>query len=393
MSTILPAPAAGNKRRAPAKSEAPMRVAVLYGIWPHYRLPVGEAMDRSTGVEYTFFSSNRRDFGIEHADTSRLRRFVTAPYGRVGKVLFQPAGIRLALSDRFDAIVYLGDPNYLSTWIGAPIARLRGKRVLFWTHGWRRSESSTLKRSVRHAFYRIAHSLLVYAERGRRIGIAQGFPADRIDVVYNSLDVDRAASVLSEIEASPGESRPQMLFADPDRPLLICTARLTHACRFDLLLEAAARLHAAGSPVNVLLVGDGPARERLAALADSLGVTAHFFGACYDEDVLGRLLYHADLTVSPGKVGLTALHSMMYGTPVITHGNLDQQMPEVEVVAVGRTGSLFRQDDAGHLAETIAAWLNGGQDRATVRETCRAVVRTKWNPETQAEIIRQALLR
>lgn len=374
-------------------SEDRLIVAVVFGILPHYRIPVSELMDLSSDIEYTFFSSNEDDFGIKHGDTSRLRSFVQARYYRLGNFIFQPAGIQLAFSKRFDAIVYLGDPHYLSTWIGVPIARLLGRRVLFWTHGWRRSKARPLGRQFRNIFYRMANSLLVYSERGRRLGIGFGYPADRIDVVYNSLDADRAAAVFAAIEAEPARDRPQALFTEQDRPLLICTARLTEACRFDLLVDAAARLAEAGAPVNVLLVGDGPERERLRTRAKAQGVETHFFGACYDEEVLGRMLYHADLTVSPGKVGLTALHSLTYGTPVITHDNLDEQMPEVEVVTEGRTGALFRQDDVQDLTDTIASWLAAGHDRAAIRQSCRDVIRMKWNPATQAEIIRQALLR
>ena len=49
-----------------------------------------------------------------------------------------------------------------------------------------------------------------------------------------------------------------------------------------------------------------------------------FYGACYDESKLGELIFNADLCVSPGNVGLTAVHSMGYGTPVITHNNFAQ---------------------------------------------------------------------
>ena len=52
-----------------------------------------------------------------------------------------------------------------------------------------------------------------------------------------------------------------------------------------------------------------------------------------------------DITVSPDKVGLTAIHSMAYGRPVITHDNMDRQGPEVEAVIPGRTdqGIVARQ--------------------------------------------------
>ena len=44
----------------------------------------------------------------------------------------------------------------------------------------------------------------------------------------------------------------------------------------------------------------------------------HFQGAVFDESN-SELIYHSDLCVSPGNVGLTAIHSLTYGVPVATH--------------------------------------------------------------------------
>ena len=40
----------------------------------------------------------------------------------------------------------------------------------------------------------------------------------------------------------------------------------------------------------------------------------------------------SDLTVSPGNIGLTAIHSLSYGTPVCSHSNFNNQMPESEAI-------------------------------------------------------------
>ena len=353
---------------------------------------MGEAMDRTPDVNYTFFSSGNQRFGIKHADTRRMQRFVRTPLRCLSSLLWQTRGVTLAFSRRFDAIVYLGDPHYISTWIGAAIARLRGIRVLFWTHGWRRPDLPWAG-IVRRLFYRLANELLIYAERGRRLGVAFGYPAERMRVIYNSLDLAATDAVLAEIEAGTLGTKPlpQDLFSVSSRPVIVCSSRLTPVCRFDLLIQAAARLATRGQPINVLLIGEGPERSRLEEMAREVGVDVIFFGACYEERVLGPLLYHSDITVSPGKVGLTALHSLMYGTPVITHGNLDAQMPEVEVVQPGLTGALFAHEDIDSLVETVAGWLLTKWDRRLVRADCRRMILDKWNPDTQARILAEAI--
>lgn len=369
----------------------PLKVAVIYHAWPHYRKAVMRAMDRSICVRYYFFGSGEPFDGIVHADPRVVHNFVRAPFACRAGVVWQPAALDAVRKGGFDAVIFLADPHFLSTWIAAALARMKGTAVLFWGHGWLRRENR-LKAALRHVYYRLAHRFLAYAERGRRLGIAAGYPAAKIAVVYNSLDLDRADRVIAAIESRDLPARPQALFAEPGRPLAICTARLTAKCRLDLLLDAAALLAKRELPVNVLLVGEGPAQAALREQARRLAIAVHFAGACYDEETTGQFIYHADLTVSPGKIGLTAIHSLMYGTPAITHGDFNAQMPEVEAIEDGVTGAFFRRGDAASLAAAIERWLRTAPPRLHVRAAARAAVRARWSPEVQARVIERAVL-
>lgn len=369
-----------------------IRVAVVYRIWPHYRSPVLDAMLKSEAVRYTFLASGEAADGIEHAAIQQEPYFRQALYRNFGPLLWQPDAVKVALEPEYDAVLYLGNPNFIGTWLGAIICRLRGRPCLFWAHGWLRHESGA-KRFFRHRFFRLANHLLVYAERAKKIGTAEGFPADRITVIYNSLDVAKSRALVGQIEQGQLNSvNPRLFFDDPDRPLIICTARITSKVRLDLLFDAATELKRRGRPINILLVGDGPERERLQARAVKEGLAVHFFGACYDESVVAQLIYHSDLTVSPGKIGLTAMHTLMYGTPAITHGDFDLQMPEVEAIEPGISGAFFKEGNAADLADAIDQWLSGRTNKAAVKAAAFKVIDDKWNPETQARIIEAAIL-
>jgi glycosyltransferase involved in cell wall biosynthesis len=69
------------------------------------------------------------------------------------------------------------------------------------------------------------------------------------------------------------------------------TGRLSKAKNVDVLLRAAARVRAAGHPVRVAIIGDGPERGALARLADNLGIAAlaEFTGGLPFESVIDRL--------------------------------------------------------------------------------------------------------
>jgi glycosyltransferase involved in cell wall biosynthesis len=143
-------------------------------------------------------------------------------------------------------------------------------------------------------------------------------------------------------------------------------------------------------PVSLVLIGEGPARLDLEAQARSAGVHVVFLGAIYDETTIGAILLNARLVIAPGKVGLTAMHSLAYGVPVLTHGDFNLQMPEVEAVISGITGDFFDLGSTDSLARVLAAWLERPKS-AEERKQCVARIEAAYTPERQVELIEAAI--
>jgi glycosyltransferase involved in cell wall biosynthesis len=284
----------------------------------------------------------------------------------------------------------LGNPYYLSTWISAIAARLTGKRILFWTHGWTRKEAGP-KAWIRKAFYKLSHGLLLYGHFGKMFGLAKGFRTDQLYVIYNSLDYEKQREIREHLPSESPILVKRELFKQPDWPMVICSARLTAECRFDLLLKAQAKLRDEGHPINVLLIGDGPRMSSLQLQASHLNLPVKFVGACYDERILARLTRAAHATVSPGKVGLTAMHSLAYGTPVITHDDGQAQMPEFEAIRPGRTGDFFRRDDVADLARVIRIWTSRDIPNPQTEADCYKIIDKFYNPAFQRRAIDRAV--
>jgi glycosyltransferase involved in cell wall biosynthesis len=370
-------------------------VAVIYHMFPHYRAGVMRALSESKKFEFRFWGS--------HKPVSGIPAFSGDQEVKVNELTFTPtragghfSGLYQAVWQRdTSCVVLIGNPNYIQTWIAALLAKALGKKVFFWAHGWLKKENA-VKAALRNTYFNLADGVLVYGDRAGELAEETGFPKKKIHAVYNSLDFQRNESIFSSLEekyktpASIRQGR-ENITAWPDLPTFICTARLTPICRFDLLLEAMAILERKGTPCSLLLVGDGPERSRLESLAAKLDVKVSFLGAIYDEDALAPLIYLGDVTISPGKVGLTAMHSLGYGTPVITHGDMDAQMPEVEAIIPGENGEVFRVGDVEDLAETIVKWLSANRDRADLRKKCRAPIIDRYNPVAQRELIEAAL--
>src|SRR5262249_14897569 len=158
--------------------------------------------------------------------------------------------------------VLLGVSWYPFSWISAILGRLTGKRVLFWSHGWTKPETG-LRRLFRATYYRLAHALLFYGHTAKAIAIQAGFDPAKIHVIYNSMDYEAQQRERRKVTRTDLVAMRRELFGDTEKPVVICTTRLTRVRRLDLLLEALAELKHRDREVNLLLVGEGPERASL----------------------------------------------------------------------------------------------------------------------------------
>ena len=369
-----------------------MRIAIAYHFFAHYRAAVMESLARDCALDVTFIADETEAGGtIAPWIRSDGVQFMRSRCFHLGPLMVQPWLPFHLLIRRYDHVILLGNAAWPTTWLAAIIASLRGAKVHFWTHGWVRPETGFIA-SFRSAFYRLADNLLLYGHYAKCLGVSHGFRPERLHVIYNSLDAAAQRRFGNAVVPADLQAIRQTLFGDRNTlPLLMCSTRITRLRRLDLLLDAMHQLKDEGFDLNLLLVGDGPEKPALEVQVKRLGLAVHFYGACYDEPTLARLTMSADLTVAPGKIGLTAMQSLGYGTPVLTHGDFANQMPEWEAIIPGKTGDLFKNEDVADLAATIRRWFEASPDRQTVRDECFSMIDRFWNPENQHRLILRAL--
>ncbi len=371
------------------------RIALVTHFFAHYRRTVFELLLAHPRHRVTLVGdpdSAGHDPSIASWLPEDRARMVATSFVRLpGGLLWQRGVVGLALGRRYDGLIFIADMKWVSTWVAAFLARAMGKQVYYWAHGWRQRDRG-LKGKVRCCYFRLAHRLLLYGRRSRAIAIENGFDPRRVQVIYNCLDYPAQRAARMRIGPDERRALRGRLFGDAEAPVVACPTRLVPQRRLDLLFEAVARLRTSHQRhINVLLVGDGPVRAALEALATRLQIPVHFAGACYDEERMAGYLTAATCTVAPGMVGLTAMHSLAFGVPVLTHGDPDRQMPESEAVVPGVTGDHFRTDDVADLATVIERWTRTPYPAPAVSAACIRVIERFYNPDTQLALIVEAL--
>jgi len=368
------------------------KIAVVYHFYAHYRQAIIEKLAADTLHEWTFYG----DYGdyssnIKAAEFTSCVNFIHKKCRLlIGGFMWQSGLLKVALSSDYNSIIFLGSDRFIATWIAAFLARITGKKVLFWSHGWTKKPRG-ITGLIRKVFYNLGNDLLLYGHWAKCVAIQQGFKPEHVHVIGNSLDVSaQKLAMLSISNSRPMQVRKE-LFGNEQIPVISCTSRLIINRRLDLLFKAVAALDLRGYKINIALVGDGPERKSLEELAKSLNINVAFIGACYDEKRIGEILLASCLVVAPGMIGLSAMHALAFGVPVITHGNAERQMPEFEAVIPGVTGDLFEDGNLNSLIETLLPWIKSPNIDSKIQQSCKNIIDRFWSPEFQFQTIVRAI--
>lgn len=362
-------------------------ICCIFNYAPLYRTSIFRKIDDGFDVRFHFGREVPGRRGIAKLDYGIFRHppVEFSSVNPFGKFPWYCGIQHLAFSRKYKVFLITGEFN----WAYLPFlffCRITGKKVFAWGHGLKEvGKYAALKKF----FYDSLEGYFIYGQRGLERMVELGFPREKFHQVANSL------CGRDELCVSPGSLASDVYqghFGNAD-PVLIFSGRLTRVKRLDLFVEALHLLSCSGSRFNAVLVGDGECRGELEALVREKGLAERvwFYGECYEESCLAELFYNADLCLSPGNVGLTAVHSMRYGTPVATNDDFESQMPEYETVVPGRTGVLFAKDDPASIAAAVSGWFSKGPDREAVRGECLRMVSEKWNSDAQMDVFRKVL--
>ena len=372
------------------------RCAIFTNIAPLYSRALWYELTSSKDVEYTFYSSREGFSGIKTINIDESKtineegnlNWLFLKNIFIGNILIYQSGIiSKCLRTDFDAYILYGEMHNISNWVAALICKVRKKPLLFWGHGLYGNEKN-IKKVLRILYYKIADYHLVYGNRSRSIMIDSGFRSNKVFTVYNSLDFDNHRLLYQKKNVNDLEKQKQKLFPlDSKLPVIIFIGRLTKEKKISNLIEAISLSKNKGYKYNCLIVGGGDELETLKHLSESLGIrdSVCFYGPSYDENINSKFIMLSESCVSPGNVGLTAIHSLSLGTPVITHGNILNQGPEVESVIQNVTGLYFEENNVASLSDVIDDMILN-KKKIKMETTCIEQVTKYWNPKNQVAI-------
>ena len=188
----------------------------------------------------------------------------------------------------------------------------------------------------------------------------EGIPPRKVERIYYGLDAAPAPQNVADLRTELGWA---------GAPLIGFVGRLTGQKGVDVLLNAFAIVHRALPTARLLLIGDGPQRATLAALAGGLQISAAVHFAGWREDARAQMAALNVLAIASRweGFGLVTLEAMQAGVAVVA--SRVSALPEI--VLDGETGLLVPAANAAKLAAALLALLQDPQRAMQLGENGR----------------------
>ncbi|MBB6091639.1 glycosyltransferase involved in cell wall biosynthesis [Povalibacter uvarum] len=274
---------------------------------------------------------------------------------------------------RIDVVQTFFEDSIFVAWLGAALARPRpvllssrrdiglGRENQPWYHG-------LFGRALPYVNRTFA-GIVANSEQVRQyVSQRERTPLSKIKVHYNGVAFP---------DANITVPAPDLLATHANDVWIGIVASLTPVKRHDLLIRSFARLGAA-SPARLLLLGEGPQRATLEALARECGVSerVHFEGAVKD---VGAYLRHVDIGVlCSDREGLSnaILEYMSYALPVVA----TQVGGNGELVNADN-GVIVPPDDVDAMASALQRLVGDRELRGRLGRTSREKALTLFSWE------------
>ncbi|PKN98678.1 MAG: hypothetical protein CVU42_10700 [Chloroflexi bacterium HGW-Chloroflexi-4] len=285
----------------------PVRLGLQQRVFPEYRAPFFNLLAKSCLQGFSLFAGDPRPEeaihtapGLQNGDFQPARNLHISR----GKTyaLYQQGALQWLERWQPNVLIVEANARYLSTPIAIQWMKHRGLPVIGWGLG--APPAGKAESILRSSFINSLDAVIAYSKTGAEQYTACGLSPQRVFVAANA------------VAHRPTQTAPHRSNVYKNgKPNLLFVGRLQERKKIDLLLKACATLPAKLTP-SLTIVGDGPDRARLEALAKTVFPNAHFTGAKHGAK-LDPYFNQADLFVLPGTGGLAVQQAMAHALPVI----------------------------------------------------------------------------
>jgi len=253
-------------------------------------------------------------------------------------------------------------------------------KLVFTAHGWIIDNTKQKLYTWLNLFSLKRYDRIIAVSKAtKQIMVDSGIDADKIDLIYNAIDVDLWNR--TKVESS---FRSELNVPDTAK-LVGVVGRLSKEKGIDTTLAVAQQVITARPDTYFVLVGDGPARQEVEKNLLDLGLSKSVFLVGFRKDAL-NIYAGLDLFLST---------SLTEGTPNTVLEALAMEVPVVhtavggvpEIVEDGVDGILCRVGDVEGISQAVLSVLNDEERTRKLREQGRKSACTRFSFSARMQAI------
>jgi glycosyltransferase involved in cell wall biosynthesis len=355
------------------------RIAIIQLCLPHYRVPFFQALTSSQHNSVCVVAGEHhfRPSPQSVGNTEGINRIPVSNYFVANQLAFQrlPGFVSVC-----PVCIMELNPRIVTNLLLLRKRHQRRLPTILWGHGLSpRPNSPRWVEKVRLQMAHQADALIFYSNKGRDDFLRLGVSKDKLFVAHNSIDVDEIRAQAQKVQAV----RTDILFI----------GRLIPGKKVDLLIHGYSRAQRnLPKGTRLIIIGDGPQRSQLESLVSELGITekVDFVGEKTQEAELASYFARSAVSVSPGCIGLSAVHSLAYGVPLLI-ADKEPHGPEIEAFEAGKNGEYFTANSADALGEQLVKMLSHPERLASMGTYGQEGVFRNLSVQRMVEVFRSAV--
>lgn len=288
------------------------------------------------------------------------------------------------LYKNYDVLFFYGNPRVLSNVFYSILYRLLGKKIVIWGQAHTAGANSKLEK-IRLAWWRMFDFLFLYTDKEIEYLKSHGFKTQSMLGMNNGLnqeDIDAAKVQWPKQRLEEWQSQ----LGIEDKIIILSCARLDPKNQFEIMIPVLNQLSKTIPQILWCVIGQGEQGPSLQSAVEQAGLAQHvrWLGAIYRESELAPWFLSSKVLVHPGAIGLSLLHAFGYGLPVITHDDMENQMPEIAAFKCNENGLFFNKNNPLTLINLIERYLSNEALANAHGRRAYATAKSEYNTKVMA---------
>ena len=307
---------------------------------------------------------------ISYSDTSPFGKSIpnsnsnkNIKYTKCGKwinffdIFFWQTKIKIDKSLRAgDVIIFCGSLRHLSIFALIVKAKLNSIKIVWWSHG-RSIRPAPFFDKIRRYFMKFMDFIILYTEDEYASYLKYGFKSDEVFFINNTID---ESGIISEKKKWNEEKicnfKKSLNIPNNAFIFLFCgRLRKVPGTLLDHGIYAFSELLKIKNNCYYFIIGSGEELNNFKNMVAQLKIEKNviFLGEEYSEDRLAPYFLISNAFLYPGYIGLSLVHALWYGLPVITHDNMLKHAPEFTVLKNNYNSIKYKELDKDDLTQKM----------------------------------------